>query len=591
MKRDQQQLENTWDLERMYNPKTLSYDIQECFNIVKKILVYKDIEFDKDTIIDVLKIYYELLIKIENIYVYFSHLQDTDFTNDKNIAIFNKVKGEYNQMMVQTSFLFSKISKVDNEILNSILMDDDYVDYHKTIENIIHNKKRYLSEKEEKIISTYNLTSSAAYQLFSAFTNSDLKFDTIFDSENNEHELTEGTYSIYIRSDDRKLRKNAFNSLFNGYSKFNQTLATNYISELKSSLISMKNRNYNSTLQQALEPNKINEQIYFNLLNSIEDNIEINHEYMKLRKDEMKLDELHLYDIYTTMVADIDEKYEYEQGCDLVRKALKVFPDEYQEALNDALTNRWIDIYENEGKRSGAYSGGSYLSDPYILLNYHNELNDVFTLAHELGHSIHSYFSNKHNPYQNANYKIFIAEVASTVNELLLINYLLENETKPQIKKYLYNYLLEQFRTTMVRQTMFARFELESHVLIEENKEISNVVLNDLYYDINKKYFGNDIVLDEEIKYEWSRIPHFYYNYYVYQYATSFSISLNIVKRILMKEEGIIDKYLSFLKAGDSVYPLEALALIDIDLTNPQVFNEAMQAYNQTISDFKNVKL
>jgi len=591
MKRNEQLEANTWDLARMYNPDNLDLDIAQCFAIIDKIVKFQNIEFDKVTITKVLDLYYELLIKVENIYVYFSHQQDTDFTNDKNIAIFNKIKGEYNQMMIKTSFLFPKISKVNNDILYSILSDDNLKDFHKTIENIINNKKRYLSEPEEKIISSYSLTSNAAYQLFSSFTNSDLKFTKIKDKNNNEHELTEGTYATYIRSKDRTLRESAFDSLFDGYSAFNQTLATNYISGLKSSLVSMRNRNYFSTLQQALEPNKIDEQIYYNLLETIEKNIEINHDYLKLRKSEMQLDELHLYDIYPSMVADVEQKYKFKQACDYVVESLKIFGKEYQDILNEALTTRWIDIYENEGKRSGAYSGGSYLSSPYILLNYHDELNDVFTLTHELGHSIHSYLANKNNVYQNASYKIFIAEVASTVNELLLINYLLEHETEAHIKKYLYNYLLEQFRTTMIRQTMFARFELESHKLVEENKEISNVILNDLYYEINKQYFGDEIILDEKIKYEWSRIPHFFYNYYVYQYATSFSISLNIVKRMLENEEDIVEKYLFFLKAGDSVYPLEALKIVDIDLTNPQIFEEAMNSYRQTIEDFKNVKL
>lgn len=591
MKRNEQLIENTWDLERMYNPNSLDNDLYECFNIVDKIMIYKDIMFNKETIIDALDLYFSLGIKIENIYVYFSHKQDTDFNDDKVIATFNRVKQEYNKMMVDISFLMSKISQVDNEILNSIIIDDSYRDYHKTITNIINNKKRYLSDVEEKIISTYGLNSSAAYQLFSAFSNSDLKFPQAIDTDDNKHDLSEGTYATYIRSKDRSLRESAFNNLFTTYSNFNQTLATNYINELKDSLISMKNRSYDSTLQQALEPNQIPEYVYHNLLDTVEENIAINHKYMKLRKEVMNLDELHLYDIYTSMVSEVNKKYPYEDGKNIVEEALSIFNEEYRSALSDALNNRWIDVYENEGKRSGAYSGGSYLSDPYILLNYHDDLNDVFTLAHELGHSLHSHFANKYNKYQNANYKIFIAEVASTVNELILINYLLEKEEDLTITKYLYNYLLEQFRTTMVRQTMFARFELESHKLVEENKEISNAVLNDLYYDINKQYFGQEIVIDSLIKYEWSRIPHFYYNYYVYQYATSFSVSLNIVERILNKEEGILDKYLEFLKLGDSLYPIEALKILDIDLSDKTIFASAMNKYNDTIEKFKNATI
>ena len=589
VKRSEQLLENTWDLARMYDASKLDDDLKKCYTLVAEIKKYQTIEFTKETIVEALKLYFLLAIKIENIYVYFSHQLDTDHSNDKYNALFNKIVGEYNLMMVEISFLIPQISKTKLTILNEIVKDDNLCDYHKTILNIIHNKKRYLSEAEEKIISTYGLTSSASYQLYSAFASSDLKFKNIFDQNNIEFELTEGSYSNYIRSSDQVLRKNAFESLLSGYQAFNQTLTVNYHNELKDSLISMKNRHYDSTLQQALEPNKIPEIIYHNLLKTVEANLEINHEYMKLRKTEMKLTELHLYDIYTSMVNDITKKYPYSLAQELVTKALAIFPDEYRKVLKEALTNRWIDVYENEGKRSGAYSGGSYLSDPYILMNYHDELNDVFTLIHELGHSLHSYFANKNNVYQNANYKIFIAEVASTVNELILINYLLNNETELTIKKYLYNYLLEQFRTTLIRQTMFARFELETHRLVEKNDEISNEILNNLYYQINKQYFGNDIVIDELIKYEWSRIPHFYYNYYVYQYATSFSISLNIVQRILADEVGILDKYLTFLKTGDSLYPIEALQIVDIDLEDTTIFEKAMDFYRKTIEDFKNV--
>lgn len=587
MKRSEQKLENTWNLEMMYDPSNLDKDIADCYVLVEDLQQFKDIEFDKASIIKALKLYFDLMIKVENIYVYFSHQQDTDFSNDKYVSVLNKVKGEYNNMSVEVSFLMPKIAQVDNSILHSIVDDQDLNDYHQTIIKVINNKKRYLSTQQERIISTYGLTDGAAYQLYSAFTNSDLKFEDVLDSENNKHEMTEGVYANYIRSSDRVLRKNAYNCLFDTYAKYNQTLATNYISEMKQDLVDMKIRNYDSTLQQALEPNQIPLYVYENLLNSIENNIKINHQYMSLRKKEMQLDDLHLYDIYTSRVADIDKKYDYETAKDLVTKALAIFPKEYTDTLNEALTKRWIDVYENEGKRSGAYSGGSYSSVPYMLLNYHDELNDVFTLAHELGHSMHSYFANKYNPYQNANYKIFIAEVASTVNELILINYLLANENDVQIKKYLLNYLLEQFRTTVIRQTMFARFELESHKLVEQNAEISNEVLNNLYYNINKQYFGDEIILDENIKYEWSRIPHFYYNYYVYQYATSFSISLNIVNRILANEDKMIDKYLEFLKTGDSVYPIDALKIVDIDLSTSAVFDQAMQEYAKVMADFQ----
>lgn len=590
MKRSEQLKENTWDLEMMYNPNNLDKDLVSLHQQVKKISSYQDRELDKETIINALDDYYKFMCEMENIYVYFSHNQDTDFGNDQNIAIFNMVKGEYNKMMVTLSFLFPSIAKADGKVLKSILTDEKLVAYHKTIRNILLNKKRYLSAKEEKIISTYAANDGATQSLYSSFTNSDMKFSSIVDSLENKFDLTESNYSNYIRANDRILRKNAFESLLGEYKKYNQTLSTNYISKLKQAHIKMQVRSYDSTLQQALEPNEIPLIVYHNLLEAVENNIKTNHEYMLLRKQALGLEELNLYDVYVPIVSEIEQKYPYEKAKQLVQEAFKIFDTEYQDVIEQALTNRWIDVYENEGKRSGAYSGGSYQSVPYMLLNYTDELNDVFTLAHELGHSMHSYFANENNQYQNANYKIFIAEVASTVNELILINYLLKNEKDVKTRKYLYNYLLEQFRTTLIRQTMFARFELESHRLVENNSEISNAILNELYYDINKKYFGNDININELIKYEWSRIPHFYYNYYVYQYATSFSISLNIVERILNKEKDILTKYMDFLKLGDSVYPIEALKVLDIDLTTTATFDKAMHKYQETLEMYKNVK-
>lgn len=589
MKRSEQKLENTWNLELMYDPTNLNEDLDECFKLVNEVKEYQHIKLDKINIIKALSVYFELLVKIENIYVYFSHLQDVDFTNSQNIAVFNKVKGDYNKMMIETSFLIPNIAKVDDDILQSILNDESLQVYHKTILNIINNKKHYLSDDQEKIISTYGMLGSAAYNVFSSFTNSDLKFPQVNGENNEKLELSESLYSNYIRSQNREIRKDAFTKLFSTYQQYNQTLSTNYLNQLKHSYINMLNRGFHSTLESALNPNQIPTSVYYNLLDSVEKNIHINHKYVSLRKKELQYEELHLYDMYVSMVKDFDKKISYEQAQEMVLDAFKVFSDEYQKIVKQALNNRWIDVYENEGKRSGAYSGGSYTSIPYILLNYTNELNDVFTLAHELGHSMHSYFANENNPYQNANYKIFIAEVASTVNELILINNLLAKNDDIKMKKYLYNYLMEQFRTTMVRQTMFANFELKTHQMVENNEAISNEVLNNLYYSLNQLYFGDDVIIDEEIAYEWSRIPHFFYNYYVYQYATSFSVSLNIVKRILAQEEGILDKYLQFLKLGDSVYPIEALKTLDIDLSTPLIFEQAMQEYERIIDSFENL--
>lgn len=588
MKRSEQKMADTWDLVRMYNPKNLQADLKECHQMVEVIKKIKQFK-TKEDIITTLERYFALMVKLENIYVYYSHMQDTDYANSSYAGNLNYIKAENNKMMSELSYVMPSIARVDNKLLEEILHDEKYQAYHKTMRDILHNKERFLSDGEELIISRYGLNSSLSYNVYSVFTNSELTFNDVKDSKKKTHKLTEGMYANYIRSHDRTLRKHAFEELFNTYHKFNQTLTTTYLGDIKQDLIGMRNRHYQSTLQQALEPNQIDEQIYHRLLKSVEDNLKINHDYLATRQALLKYDELHLYDVYVSLVEELETEYPYEQAQEMVLAALQIFPSEYVAIIKEAFEKRWIDVYENEGKRTGAYSGGSYSSDPYILLNYQSNLNDVFTLAHELGHSMHSYFANKNNPYQDANYQIFIAEVASTVNELLLINDLLKKTDDKTMQKYLYNYWLEQFRTTLVRQTMFARFELESHLLMEENKEVNADILNDLYFDINKKYFGKDVVIDEEIKYEWSRIPHFYYDYYVYQYATSYSVALNIVERIIAKEKGIMDKYLDFLKLGDRVYPLEALQTLDIDLEKDDVFDQAMKKYQEVLNKFADV--
>ena len=589
MKREEQEIKNTWDLTKMYDVSNLDRDLADIKEQACELCQYQNKTLDKALIITLLSKYFKLLTVLENIYVYYSHQLDTDFNNSAYIAQSNYIKQFFNDINVKLAFIMPALAQVNDTILNSILEDENLSAYHKTIRDIMHNKKRYLSVGQEQIIAAYDLISSGPYQVFSAFANADLHFKSVVDQAGNAHELTEGTYARLIRSEDRVLRANAFKALLQGYANFNQTLATTFILELKTSYVNMINRHYQSTLEQALEPKQIDPAIYYNLLASVEKNIALNHQYMSLRQKELNLAELHLYDVYVPLVPNLVQEYTFDQAKDIVRNSLHLMNEEYRTIVEEAFNNRWIDVYENEGKRSGAYSGGSYTSYPYILLNYQGNINDVFTLAHELGHSLHSYLANKYNPYQNASYQIFVAEIASTVNELILINHLLAAKPTNKMKKYLLNYLLEQFRTTLVRQTMFARFELAAHELVEKNEPIANEVLNALYLRINQQYFGKDIVVDDLIKYEYTRIPHFYYNYYVYQYATSFSIALNIVKRIEAQEENIIERYLDFLKLGDSIPPVAAVATLDINLKDSQIFDEAMLAYGSTIQAFKDV--
>jgi oligoendopeptidase F len=399
--------------------------------------------------------------------------------------------------------------------------------------------------------------------------------------------LSHGNFVPFEESADRRVRKDAFEGFYGVYKQYANTLAALYNGQVKQQVFYANARHYHSTLEAAVDANNVSPTVYHNLIDTINKNMDKMHRYVRLRKKCLGVDELHMYDVYTPMIADAAKKISFEEAKETVLKALAPLGEEYVAKVKEGFESRWIDVYENEGKRSGAYSAGAYGSHPYVLLNHNDTLDNMFTLAHEMGHAMHSYYSNSSQPYIYSQYKIFVAEVASTCNEVLLMEYLLKNTTDKKERAYLLNHYLDSFKGTVYRQTMFAEYEMLSNKMVEEGESLTAETLNKLYYDLNCKYFGPDMVSDSEIAYEWARIPHFYYNFYVYQYATGFSAAIAISSKILAGEPGIVEKYKQFLSGGCSMDPIDLLKICGVDMTKPEPVEEALDVFASYVEELE----
>ena len=513
---------------------------------------------------------------------------------DKGNSVYQELKGKiinlfalYNE---KTSSVIPKIIKEDTETINRYVLEQESLKpYKHFFDTIINRKTHTLDEKVEKALSMYQPVLSASGQTSSYLTNADLKLGMIKDEEGNDVFLTEANYSTYIKSPNRDVRKQTFENLYSAYSGVINTLSSTYSTTVNKDSITAKLRNYDNSISMYLNPNKIPIELYNNLISVVRNNLDTLYNYYDLKKDILNLDEFHLYDSYAKVVKDNDRKYTFDEAKDIVIKALSVYGDEYINVLKTAFSDGWIDKYPNKGKKSGAYSTGSVDTMPYVLLNFTGDYNDVSTLAHELGHSMHTYFTVKNNPYITADYPIFLAEIASTTNELLLSHYMYEHSASKDEKLSILNEKLDLFKATIYRQTMFAEFEKNAHDYVDSGNILTKDYLDDMYYDLNKTYFGPNVVVDEDIKYEWSRIPHFYTPFYVYQYATSLSISCYVALNIINKTPGFVEKYLEFLQSGGRDYPLEVLKIIDVDLKDTKVFESALEDFKNTLDEFKKI--
>lgn len=581
----------TWSLDSVYASKEIiQRDIDYITNETNKLVKYINKVCESETnLLVCTNLYHQIFRKLETVYVYHSHKLDQDHGNAQNQAAQNKIKNLYVSVASELSFVVPEIAKADSKKIMKWVTESEHLSaYLKFFNDIYQTEKYVLSNPEEKIMSLSSMVNSSTYDIYSSLTNADLKFAPIEDRLGRTLPMDESLWSQYATNEDQRIRKSAYKSLLTSYANLSNTFASLYINHVKSLVFKTEARGYDNPRQMALFTNQIDEQIYDVLIDVVSDNVNLNHRYLKLKQKLLNLDEINMYDMYVPIISGVDRDYDYSEAKKMVYYASAVLGEEYQNIMQKAFNEKWIDVYPNQGKRTGAYSGGSYDTKPFILLNYTNKINDVFTLAHELGHSAHSYLTNQNQSYQNSQYKIFVAEVASIVNELLLFDHLVSKEgTKREEKLYLLNYFLDQFRATMYRQTMFAEFEAASKAKIFNNESVNTQILNTMYKDLNRKYFGEDVQMDELIDYEWMRIPHFYMNYYVYQYATSYAVALKVAKEILEDNETMKENYLEFLKAGDSKTPLELIAMLGIDMKERTIYEEAFVGFETILSQIE----
>lgn len=536
---------------------------------------------------DCLKVYEELELTNERVYVYARMRRDENNNNPIYQGLTDRASSLNIQAMSATSFLTPEILSLPDETLDSFMKHPALLPYEFYLSEIRRQKEHILSAAEEKIIAQAGELGQAPMTIFGMLNNADISFPFIKDEQGNEVQLTHGRYIQFMESQDRRVRKDAFNAMYSTYTKQKNTLAAILNASVKKDVFYSRVRRYPSALASSLDNNNIPVDVYTNLIQAVRDQLPSMHRYVALRKKLLGVDELHMYDLYTPMVQDVNFKVEYEEAKEVVRKGLAVLGEDYQKVLERSYEEGWIDVVENEGKTNGAYSWGAYGTHPYVLLNYQNNVNNLFTLAHEMGHAMHSYYSDLNQPYLYAQYKIFVAEVASTVNESLVMDYMLKTTTDPKKRMYLVNYYLEQFRGTIYRQTMFAEFEKIIHEKVEKGEPLTADILCEIYKDLNVDYYGPDMVIDDDIKMEWARIPHFYTSFYVYQYATGFSAATALSQQMLNEGKPAVDRYLNFLKSGGSDYPISLLQKAGVDMMTPEPVTAALQVFAKLLDEME----
>lgn len=588
--RSEVQEELTWKLEDIYETDAKwEEEYKKVLELIPSFSEFKGkLGESSQTLLNALKKQDEISFLLGKLYTY-SHMRyDQDTTNSTYQALDDRAKNLYTKAGSAMSYFVPELLTISEDTLKKFIEENNELKlYEHSLEEILKQKPHVLSAAEEEIMAQASEVLSSSSNTFGMLNNADLKFPTIEDENGEEVEITHGRYIHYLESADRRVRKDAFEAVYHTYDAYKNTFASTLSGAVKKDNFKAKVRKYDNARHAALSNNEIPEIVYDQLVSTVNDNLNLLHRYIAIRKKALKLDEIHMYDLFTPLVEEVKMEVKYEEAKEILLKALKPLGDEYIEILKEAYESRWVDVVENKGKRSGAYSSGAYGTNPYILMNWQDNVNNLFTLAHEFGHSVHSYHTRKNQPYVYGDYSIFVAEVASTCNEALLNDYLLKNTEDPKQRLYLLNHYLETFRGTVFRQTMFAEFEHQIHVLAQNGEALTPDLLTKTYYELNKKYFGDEIVIDELIGLEWSRIPHFYYNYYVYQYATGFSAATALSKQILEEGEPAVERYLGFLKAGSSDYPIEVLKKAGVDMTSSQPIVEALKVFEEMLNEME----
>lgn len=582
--------EYKWDLEAIYgNKEEFEDELKKIEQEIDKIDKYKDILMESSSnLLECLELDTNISRRLSKAHTYANCYFDSDTGNASYQEMLGKVNNLYQKYSEKISFIEPSILKCDYNTIQKYMEESPKLkSYERNLKEIYRFKKYILSDNEEKIISNLEKALDSSSTTYESLTDTDMTYGNIIDENGESVELTDSNYNKYIKSNDRRVRKEDFDELYRVYSNFKNTICSTIKGNIEANTSIAKIRGYESAIEASLFSDNIDVSVYNNLIDTVSNNLSSLFKYYDLKKKILGLDEMHLYDTYVSIINEKPREYTFDEAKELVKKALSVLGDKYINDLNNAFTEKWIDIYNNKGKRGGAYSGGSYDTYPYVLLNFEGTLNDVSTLAHELGHSMHSYYSRLNNSYQDSNYKIFVAEVASTVNELLLSKYLLKNTSDKREKLIILNNLLDLFKATIFRQTMFAEFEKNIYEKHEKGEILTAELLCNDYYELNKKYFGNSVYVDDEIKYEWERIPHFYYYFYVYKYATGLSAACYIVNSILSGSKDALDNYLKFLTLGGSMDPLDELKVAGIDMTKPEAILSAIHMFDEILEEFE----
>ncbi|CDQ21017.1 oligoendopeptidase F [Halobacillus karajensis] len=589
-KRDEIPVEKTWDLEAMFATDEEWYkELEEAKKLLPELEKFQGkVGESAEQLYELLSFQDKISHKIGLLYTYAHMRNDQDTTNSHYQEMNAKAENLFTKIASAMSFIVPEILALPEGKVKSFIDSYDPLELYKhTLDEITRQRAHVLSEKEEKLLAGFSEIGANPSQTFGALNNADLTFPTIKNEKGEEVDLTHGRYINFLKSDNREVRKSAFDAMYDTFGSFKNTFASTLAGHVKKNNFNASVRKYDRARQAKLDNNNIPESVYDNLLEAVNERLPLLHRYAELRKDVLELEEVHMYDLYTPLVKDAEMEISYEEAQDLVLKGLKPLGEEYVRLVKEGFENRWIDVEENKGKRSGAYSSGHYGTNPYILMNWQNNVNNLFTLAHELGHSLHSYYTHKNQPYRYGNYSIFVAEVASTCNEALLNDYMIKNTNSEKEKLYLLNNFLEGFRGTVFRQTMFAEFEHDIHMQAQNGEALTADKLTEIYYDLNKKYFGENIVIDEKIGLEWARIPHFYMGYYVYQYSTGYAAAQALAGQILEEGEPAVERYKSFLKAGSSDYPIEVLKQAGVDMTSKDPILSALDVFEEKLNEME----
>ena len=579
-----------WNLTDLFENKEDFYKAKEKMQKdLKEIEKYKGILCDSaENLYQCYNLYEKILIDFDKIYSYGMFSYHLNMADQEGIKLFKEVENLSSEFSTATSYITPEITFTDEAIINKYLEEDKRLKrYERDIKDTLEKKKHILSKEEENLLANYSEVFSGPENIYDILTNAEFKFGTLINENGEEVELTDATYTKYLKSNNIKVRKQAFNLMYKKYSEYINTITEMYLANVKQTVITAKLRKYKSSLEKATINDDATIKVYEALMKGVEKGLDTNHQFISSKRKLLNMDKIHMYDLYVNPFEQKEDKISFEEAKKEVKDALAILGKEYGEMLDIAFENNWIDVYEKPNKRGGAYSSGVYGVHPFVLMSFTENKRDVSTIAHELGHSMHSYYSSKTQNIIDSQYTIMVAEVASTVNEILLSEYQINNETDKKKKAEIIYELLEMIRATFFRQSMFAEFEKTVHEKIEKGEMLASEDLNNIYYKLNEKYFGKDIIIDDEIKYEWARIPHFYTDFYVYKYATGISSAICIATKILNKEEGFVEKYINMLSQGCTKKSVELLKMVDVDLENPATYKATTDFYKNKIEELE----